>query len=89
MADWELHLTTLFPEVRLKRYIEVRGADAVPPGLICALPALWKGLLYDDQSLAAAGALLGDLTPDERDFAEPRAQKYWHEAQERWNASSR
>jgi glutamate--cysteine ligase len=69
LADWELHLTTLFPEVRLKRFIEVRGADAVPQGLICALPALWKGLLYDDQSLAAAGEVLGDLSPDQRDEA--------------------
>ncbi len=54
LADWNLHLTTLFPEARLKRVIEVRGADAVPPGLVCALPALWKGLFYDDQALDAA-----------------------------------
>jgi glutamate--cysteine ligase len=62
LADWYIHLTTLFPENRLKRVIEVRGADAVPPGLVCALPALWKGLLYDEQSLAAAGARLGHWT---------------------------
>ncbi len=61
LDDWELHLTTLFPEVRLKRFIEVRGADAVPPDLICALPALWKGLLYDDDATAAAAALVPDL----------------------------
>jgi glutamate--cysteine ligase len=54
MADWNLHLTTLFPEVRVKRVLEVRGADAVPPGLVCALPALWKGLLYDASALNAA-----------------------------------
>jgi len=52
LADWNLHLTTLFPEVRLKRVIEVRGADAVPPDLVCALPALWKGVFYDSEALA-------------------------------------
>ncbi len=54
LADWNLHLTTLFPEARMKRVIEVRGADAVPPSLVCALPAFWKGLFYDDTSLDAA-----------------------------------
>jgi glutamate--cysteine ligase len=54
LADWQIHLTTLFPEVRLKRVIEVRGADAVPAGLVCALPALWKGLFYDPAALHAA-----------------------------------
>jgi glutamate--cysteine ligase len=58
LADWDLHLTTLFPEVRLKRVLEVRGADAVPPGLVCALPALWKGIIYDSEALAAADARL-------------------------------
>ena len=52
--DWNLHLTTLFPEVRLKQFLEVRGADAVPAGLTCALPALWKGILYDDDACQAA-----------------------------------
>src|SRR5262249_34793172 len=54
IADWERHLTTVFPEVRLKKVLEMRGADAVPPGLTCSLPALWKGLLYDPEALAAA-----------------------------------
>jgi glutamate--cysteine ligase len=54
LADWNLHLTTLFPEARMKRVIEVRGADAVPPGLVCALPAFWKGLFYDSDSLERA-----------------------------------
>ncbi len=58
LADWEVHLTTLFPEVRVKRVLEVRGADAVPPGLVCALPAFWKGILYDPEALAAAEARL-------------------------------
>jgi len=54
IADWERHLTTVFPEVRLKKVLEMRGADAVPPGLTCSLPAIWKGLLYDAESRAAA-----------------------------------
>jgi glutamate--cysteine ligase len=65
LGDWDVHLTTLFPEVRLKRVIEVRGSDAVPPGLICALPALWKGILYDAQSCEAAWKLM-----ERFDFAE-------------------
>lgn len=47
LKDWETHLTTIFPEVRLKRYMEMRGADGGPSSAICALPALWVGLLYD------------------------------------------
>jgi glutamate--cysteine ligase len=54
VADWNVHLTTLFPEVRLKRVIETRGTDAVPGAQVCSLPAFWKGLLYDDLALEAA-----------------------------------
>ncbi len=54
LADWNVHLTTLFPEVRLKRVVETRGTDAVPGAQVCALPAFWKGLLYDDAALDAA-----------------------------------
>ena len=53
LADWVVHLTTVFPEVRMKRVIETRGVDAVPGAQVCALPAFWKGLLYDDDALAA------------------------------------
>jgi glutamate--cysteine ligase len=60
LADFELHMSTLFPDVRLKRYIELRGADCVPPPLLPALPALAKGLLYDVPSRKAALALLRD-----------------------------
>ena len=60
MSDWEDHLTTLFPEVRLKRYIEMRGADGGPWRRLCALPALWVGLLYDRGALDAACELIGD-----------------------------
>jgi glutamate--cysteine ligase len=67
IADFDRHLTTLFPEVRLKRVIEVRGADAVPPGLICALPALWKGILYDAEARDAVWQLVGGWTQEERE----------------------
>jgi glutamate--cysteine ligase len=65
LADFDLHLTTLFPDVRLKRFIELRGADAVPPGLTCSLPALWKGILYDATALADAEALVAGWTPEQ------------------------
>lgn len=67
LRDWDMHLTTLFPDVRLKKIIEVRGADTVPRALICALPAVWKGILYDEGALAATWELLGRLTPEELD----------------------
>src|SRR5579863_1199138 len=54
LSDWANHLSTIFPEVRLKRYLEMRGADGVPWGRLPALPAFWVGLLYDDTSLNAA-----------------------------------
>lgn len=60
LADWEDHLTTLFPEARLKRYIEQRGADAGPWNRLCALPAFWTGLLYDGPTLDAAEQLIAD-----------------------------
>ncbi len=58
--DWADHLTTLFPEVRLKSYLEMRGADGGPWSRICALQALWAGVLYDAPSLAAAWDLVKD-----------------------------
>ncbi|GHD14170.1 glutamate--cysteine ligase [Tianweitania populi] len=57
MGDWANHLSTLFPDVRLKRFLEMRGADGGPWRRICALPAFWVGLLYDDEALDAAEAL--------------------------------
>jgi len=65
MKDWEDHMTTAFPEVRLKQYIEMRGADGGPWGHLCALPAFWVGLLYDDQALAEAEAYIADWSVDE------------------------
>ena len=66
MADWSDHVTTLFPEVRLKRFLEMRGADGGPWSGICALPALWAGLLYDTAALDAAWDLVKDWTAEER-----------------------
>jgi glutamate--cysteine ligase len=66
LDDWSDHLTTLFPEVRLKRFLEMRGADSGPWQRITALPALWVGLLYDAQALDAAWELVKDWTAEER-----------------------
>jgi len=66
MADWADHLTTIFPEVRLKSYLEVRGADGGTWRRICGLPALWAGLLYDQTALDAAWDLVKDWTAEER-----------------------
>ncbi|MCP4934142.1 MAG: glutamate--cysteine ligase [bacterium] len=66
LADWEAHLTTLFPEVRIKRYMEMRGADSGRWRELCALPAFWTGLLYDQGSLDAAYDLIKDWSTDER-----------------------
>lgn len=65
MGDWTNHLSTLFPDVRLKRFLEMRGADGGPWRRICALPAFWVGLLYDSEALAEAEALTQDWTFDE------------------------
>ena len=67
MGDWADHLTTIFPEVRLKRYIEQRGADGGPWRRICALPALWVGLLYDSDTLNEAWDLVSGWTGKEID----------------------
>lgn len=66
LSDWSDHLTTAFPEVRLKRYLEMRGADSGPWNRICALPAFWVGLLYDPVALDAAWELCRDWTLAER-----------------------
>jgi len=60
MADWDLHISTLFPDVRLKQFLEMRGADAGPQPWICSLSALWKGLLYDSQALDQAWEMVTD-----------------------------
>jgi glutamate--cysteine ligase len=66
LDDWSDHLTTLFPEVRMKRFLEMRGADGGRWRRICAVPALWTGLLYDQASLDAAWDLVKDWSAEER-----------------------
>ncbi|MET3793904.1 glutamate--cysteine ligase [Aquamicrobium terrae] len=65
MGDWANHLSTVFPDVRLKRFLEMRGADGGPWRRICALPAFWVGLLYDEEALAAAETLTSNWTYEE------------------------
>ena len=66
-SDWWDHLSTAFPEVRLKSFLEMRGADGGPWNRICALPALWVGLLYDDTALDAAWDLVRNWSMEERE----------------------
>lgn len=66
LDDWHDHLTTLFPETRIKRYIEVRSADSQPPELMPALSAIVKGAFYESDCLDAAWDLVKDWTWDER-----------------------
>jgi glutamate--cysteine ligase len=67
LKDWGDHVTTVFPEVRLKQYLEMRGADVGPLDMGCALQALWVGVLYDDAALAAAWDLCKDWTSGDRE----------------------
>jgi glutamate--cysteine ligase len=66
MSDWADHLTTIFPEVRLKSFLEMRGADGGSWRRICGMPALWVGLYYDQIALDAAWDLVKDWTAEER-----------------------
>ena len=66
LEDWADHLSTLFPEVRLKRFLEMRGADAGMASRVSELPALWVGLLYDSVALDAAWDLVKDWSAAER-----------------------
>jgi glutamate--cysteine ligase len=66
LSDWANHISTIFPEVRLKRYLEMRGSDGVPWRMIAALPAFWVGILYDQTSLDAAWDLVKSWTAAER-----------------------
>jgi len=67
MADWADHLTTIFPEVRLKKFLEMRGADSGTWRRICGLPALWTGVYYDQAALDAAWDMVKDWTAEERE----------------------
>ncbi|MFM9972978.1 MAG: glutamate--cysteine ligase [Beijerinckiaceae bacterium] len=66
ISDWANHLSTIFPEVRLKRYLEMRGADAGPLAMLTGLSAFWVGLLYDSTALDAAWDIVKDWTAEER-----------------------
>jgi glutamate--cysteine ligase len=66
LQDWSDHLTTIFPEVRLKRYLEMRGADSGQWRRLCALPAFWVGLLYDDVALDGAWELVRHWAAQDR-----------------------
>jgi glutamate--cysteine ligase len=68
LTDWSNHLNTIWPEVRLRRFLEMRGADNGPAEMIKALPAFWVGILYDDQSLDAAYEMIRDWTLEEREY---------------------
>ena len=76
LKDWADHTTTAFPEVRLKKYLEMRGADGGPWNRLCALPAYWVGLLYDDAALDAAWDLVKDFSMDERNALRDGVPKY-------------
>jgi glutamate--cysteine ligase len=76
MSDWEDHIGTLFPEVRLKTFIEQRGADGGPWSRLCALPALWVGLLYDDAALEAAWRYVADWRLEEVEALRRGAAKH-------------
>ena len=68
LSDWAEHLTTIFPEARVKQVIEMRGADSGPWRRLCALPAFWVGLTYDQTSLDAAWDLVKDWDMGTRDL---------------------
>ena len=76
MNDWSDHMTTAFPEVRMKKFLEMRGADGGPWGRLCALPAFWVGLLYDSEALDAAWDLVKDFSMDERNALRDGVPKY-------------
>ncbi len=76
IGDWEDHLTTAFPEVRMKKFLEMRGADGGPWGRLCALPAFWTGLLYDSVSLDAAYDMIKDWSFEERTKLRDEAPRF-------------
>ena len=74
ITDWSDHLTTLFPEVRLKRYLEMRGTDGGPWRSLCALPALWVGVLYHQATLDAAWHRVKDWTSRSTSICAPKCR---------------
>ncbi len=76
ISDWDDHLTTLFPEVRLKRFLEMRGADGGPWRSLCALPALWVGVLYDGAALDAAWNRVKDWTLEDHAYLRAEVPRF-------------
>ncbi|PHR94451.1 MAG: glutamate--cysteine ligase [Robiginitomaculum sp.] len=76
MGDFEDHISTIFPEVRLKQFLEMRGADTGPWNQLCAMPAFWVGLLYDQVALDAAWDWVKDWSEEERDQMRNDVPKY-------------
>ncbi len=76
LEDWEVHITTAFPEARLKKFVEVRGADACARPLALTVPAFWKGLLYDDAALDTAEQLAANIPV--ADLADLHEAAYTH-----------
>ena len=68
LKDWEDHLTTLFPQVRLKQYIEIRSMDACSWDLICSQPAFWIGILYDDEIMDNVKEITESWTQEDREY---------------------
>jgi glutamate--cysteine ligase len=75
-SDWANHISTIFPEVRLKRYLEMRGADSGPLPNLLALPAFWVGLLYDETCLDAAWDLVKDWSAEDRQNLRDQVPKH-------------
>ncbi len=75
ISDWANHISTIFPEARLKRYLEMRGADGGPPRILPALPAYWVGLMYDADSLDAAWDLVKGWTAEQRQLLRDQVPK--------------
>jgi len=81
LSDWANHLSTIFPEVRLKRYLEMRGADAGPRPMLTALPALFAGLLYDPAALDSALELIKPWSAEDRERLRADAPRFALKAQ--------
>ncbi|MCL2714135.1 MAG: glutamate--cysteine ligase [Alphaproteobacteria bacterium] len=81
LSDWANHLSTIFPEVRVKQYIEMRGADGAPKSRVTALSAFWVGLLYDGASLDAAWEMVRDWSAEERQSLRDQVPRLGFKAQ--------
>ena len=89
LSDWSNHVSTIFPEVRLKRFLEMRGSDAGPWERLPALPAFWVGLLYDDVSLDAAWQIVKGWSAAERQQARDDVPQAWTEDEDRRTNAAR